>query len=111
MSMKQSNGIKRTAAVEQFKSEGATADEIKSYLRGWDQWNNRGTNMVVLIYEHDKRRILIEDNGKQREISTERAKKYFEDDEICDHNVAFHRLILCDFDMEKVEQQYATGEK
>jgi len=111
MSMKQSNGIKRTAAVEQFKKNGATADEIKSYLRGWDQWNNRGNEMVVLIYEHDKRRILIEQNGRQREISTERAKKYFEDDEIADHNVAFHRLILCDFDMEKVEAQYSTGEK
>jgi hypothetical protein len=67
--------------------------------------------MVVLIYEHDKRRIFIDDNGKQRDISVERAKKYFEDDEISDHNVAFHRLILCDFDMEKVEAQYTEGEK
>ena len=67
--------------------------------------------MVTLIYEHDKRRILIDEQGKHREISTERAKKYFEDDEIADHNVAFHRLILCDFDMEKVEAQYSEGEK
>jgi len=66
--------------------------------------------MVTLIYEHDKRRILIDERGKQREISIKRAKKYFDDDEIGDHNVAFHRLILCDFDMEKVEQQYTAGE-
>ena len=39
MSMKQSNGIKRTAAVEKLKREGATADQIKSYLHGWDQLN------------------------------------------------------------------------
>lgn len=111
MSMKQSNGTKRTAAIKKFKREGATHDQIKSYLHGWDQWDNRGTAMVVLIYEHDKRRILIEQNGKRREISTKRAQKYFDDDEISDHNVAFHRLILCDFDMEKVEQQYKGESK
>ena len=66
--------------------------------------------MVTLIYEPDTRRILHADRGKQREISIKRAKKYFEDDEIGDHNVAFHRLILCDFDMEKVEQHYTAGE-
>ena len=39
MSMKQSNGTKRTAAVEKLKRDGATADQIKSFLRGWDQLN------------------------------------------------------------------------
>jgi len=65
--------------------------------------------MVVLYYEHEKRRIMVE--GEDREIGIERAKKYIADQEVSDHNIAFWRLMQCDWDMDAVERYYRNEEK
>jgi len=68
--------------------------------------------MVVLYYEHDKRRIMVENpKGEDREIGIERAKKYIADQQVTDHNIAFWRLMQCDWDMEAVEKHYRDEEQ
>jgi hypothetical protein len=68
--------------------------------------------MVILYYEHDKRRISVEvKDGDDREIGIERAKKYIADHEVEDHNIAFWRLMQCDWDMEKVDRHYRNEDK
>lgn len=37
----QTLGQKRSLAIERMKKEGKTPDQIRSYLRGWDQLDNR----------------------------------------------------------------------
>ncbi len=35
------SGHERSAVVDRLKKEGKTPDQIRSYLRGWDQLDNR----------------------------------------------------------------------
>ena len=68
--------------------------------------------MVVLYYEHTHRRIMVENpKGDDREIGIERAKKYIADQQVEDHNIAFWRLMQCDWDMEKVEREYRNEDE
>ena len=63
--------------------------------------------MLTVTYDHNSRTITMDQDGRQTEISTQRAKELWLSCTIDDHNVAFHRLAMCDFDMEEVEKQYA----
>lgn len=63
--------------------------------------------MLIIYYTHATRSLTMNENGRETEIGIEKAKELYEADKVDDWNIAFSRLVQCDFDMEKVDAQYA----
>ena len=67
--------------------------------------------MLTVYYNHDRRTCTKHENGRETEISVEAARDLFVADRVDDYNIAFHRLVCCDFDTDKVEAEYAGMEE
>lgn len=67
---------------------------------------------MILYYDHKRRGVFREDKGDQSiPLSMAEAKEAADAGLVTDCNLAFTRLVNCDFDMDAVEEEYRLEDK